>query len=117
MPISFLSRNGAMMGKSQVVCDVEESGTLGVLSSREGSILLTVAELAGAGEDRVFSAAPVSIAQRAGAFLSGTIRPESVSFALLRMAGRGVIVELELSRHLVVGRIADYHRLVEIAMD
>ncbi|MDE0463296.1 MAG: hypothetical protein OXH93_12850 [Caldilineaceae bacterium] len=104
-----------MMGKGQVVHDVEESGILGVLSSRDGLILLTVAELAGA--DRVFSATPVSIAQRAGGFLSGAIGPESVSFALLRMADRGVIVELELNRHLVVGRIADYHRLVEIAMD
>ena len=106
-----------MMGKNQVVNDVEESGILGVLSSRDGLILLTVAELAGAGADRVFSATPLSIAQRAGGFLSGTIGPESVSFALLRMADRGVIVELELNRHLVVGRIADYHRLVEIAMD
>lgn len=106
-----------MIGKSQVVIDVEESGVLGVLFHRDGLILLAVAELAGAGEDRVFSATPVSIAKRAGGFLSGTIRPESVSFALLRMADRGVIVELELNRHLVVGRIADYHRLVEIAMD
>ena len=106
-----------MMGKSQVVYDVEESDILGVLSSRDGLVLLTVAELAGAGEDRTFSATPVSIAQRAGGFLSGAIMPESVSFALLRMADRGVIVELELDRHLVVGRIADYHRLVEIAMD
>ncbi|MDE0199175.1 MAG: hypothetical protein OXK78_13335 [Caldilineaceae bacterium] len=106
-----------MMGKGQVVNDVEESGILGVLSSRDGLILLTVAELAGASEDRVFSATPLSIAKRARGFLSGAIGPESVSFALLRMADRGVIVELELSRHLVVGRIADYHRLVEIAMD
>lgn len=106
-----------MMGKSQVVYDVEESGILGILSSRDGLIFLTVAELAGASEDREFSEAPVSIAKRAGGFLGGTIRPESVSFALLRMADRGIIVELELSRHLVVGRIADYHRLVEIAMD
>ena len=106
-----------MTGKNQVVNDVEESGILGVLSSRDGLILLTVAELAGAGEDRVFSATPLSIAQRAGGFLSGAIMSESVSFALLRMADRGVIVELELDRHLVVGRIADYHRLVEIAMD
>ena len=106
-----------MMGKGQVVYDVEESGILGVLFSRDGLILLTVAELAGASEDRGFSATPVSIAKRAGGFLSGNIEPESVSFALLRMADRGIIVELELSRHLVVGRIADYHRLVEIAMD
>lgn len=106
-----------MMEKNQIVYDVEESGILGVLSSRDGLILLTVAELAGAGEDRVFSATPVSITKRAGCFLSGIVKPENVSFALLRMADRGVIVELELNRHLVVGRIADYHRLVEIAMD
>ena len=106
-----------MMGKSQVVYDVEESGILGVLPSRDGLILLTVAELAGASEDREFLETPASIAKRAGGFLSGTIKPESVSSALLRMADRGVIVELELNRHFVVGRIADYHRLVEIAMD
>ena len=117
MPVSLLSRNGSMMGRNQVVYDVEESGILGILSSRDGLILLAVAELTGAGEDREFTETPVLIAKRAGGFLSGTIRPESVSFALLRMADRGVIVELELSRHLVVGRIADYHRLVEIAMD
>lgn len=106
-----------MMGKNQVVFDVEESGILGILSSRDGLILLTVAELTGVAEDREFSESPGLIAKRAGGFLSGAVRPESVSFALLRMADRGIIVELELSRHLVVGRIADYHRLVELAMD
>jgi len=87
------------------------------LFQRRADTLLTVAELAGASEDREFTETPVLIAKRAGGFLSGTIRPESVSLALLRMADLGVIMELELSRHLVVGRIADYHRLVEIAMD
>lgn len=75
---------------------MEESGILGVLTARDGLILLTVAELAAPGENREFSKTPV---------------------ALLRMADRGIIVELKLSRDLVVGRIADYCRLVEIAMD
>ena len=105
------------MEQNQVVRDVEDSGILGVLTAKDGLILLTVAELAAPGENREFSKTPVSIAKRTGGFSSGTITPESISFALLRMADRGIIVELELSQDLVVGRIADYHRLVEIAMD
>lgn len=105
------------MEQNQVVRDVEDSGILGVLTARDGLILLTVAELAAPGENREFSKTPVSIAKRTGGFSSGPITPESISFALLRMADRGIIVELELSQDLVVGRIADYCRLVEIAMD
>ena len=96
---------------------MEESGILGALTVKDGLILHTVAELAAPGENREFSKTPISIAKRTGGFSSGTITPESISFALLRMADRGIIVELKRSRDLLFGRIADYCRPVEIAMD
>ena len=101
------------MEQNQVVRDVEETG---IPAAKDGLILLTVAELAAPGEKREFFKTPISTAKGTGGFSSGTITPGSISFALLRMADRGTIVELKRSQDLLVGRIADYCWPVEIAM-
>lgn len=105
------------MEPNQVVRDVKESGILGVLSAKDRIILLVLAKLAGSSGIREFSEAPISIARRAGGFRSGTITRNTVNSSLLRMAERGILVELAAERNLVTGRIADYYRLVEIALD
>ena len=79
------------MERIQVVRDLEEGGILGVLTAKDRLILLSVAELAAPGENREFSKTPVSIAKRTRAFSSGAMTPESISFALLRMAACGTI--------------------------
>lgn len=81
------------MERNQVVRSVEESGFAGVLTVKDGLILITVANQAVPGENSEFSKAPVSIAKRTRAFSSGTMTPENISFALLRMADRGTIEE------------------------
>ncbi len=82
------------MEQNQVVRDVEKWGFVGVLTAKDGLILITVAELAVPGENSGLSKAPASIVTRTRAFSSGTTTPERISLALLRMADRGTNVEL-----------------------
>ena len=105
------------MGKRnpfQVSEDVDSSGVLNVLKNRKDRrILQIVAWIANSSGVREFAGSPTSIAKTCSN-REGPMAPNYVTLVLQRMLEIGVFSELWNDGHLVVGRIADYNRLVEV---
>lgn len=102
-----------MYNPYQVTDDVRESEISTDLSAVDASVLRTLADLANPNANRSFSESPLSIAKRTGGYNSGTISEHTVISSARRMAGLGILEEVEIDDQ-IKGRIVERDRLSEI---